>query len=171
MPGVDFDRLNIAGEMDLGGTLSISLLGGYVPNLGDSFQVLVAASRVGEFSSILGADLGGNLIFDVLYGLNDVTLQVISTLLEGDLNGDGFVGIADLNIVLGAWNQTVPPGDPLADPTGDGFVGIADLNVVLGNWNAGTPPSVEASANVPEPGTVGLLMVGVLWGCGFRRGR
>ncbi len=77
-------------------------------------------------------------------------------LLDGDLDGDGFVGIADLNIVLGNWNQSVPPGDPLADPSGDGFVGIADLNVVLGNWNAGTPPSDGAA--IPEPGT-GLLLL------------
>ncbi|MEZ6191425.1 MAG: DNRLRE domain-containing protein [Phycisphaerales bacterium] len=78
--------------------------------------------------------------------------------LVGDLNSDGFVGIADLNIVLGAWNQTVPPGNPLADPSGDNFVGIADLNIVLGNWNAGTPP-VDGGA-VPEPATFGLMVLG-----------
>ncbi len=61
--------------------------------------------------------------------------------IQGDLNLDGFVGIADLNIILGVWNQNVAPGDLLAgDPSGDGFVGIDDLNTVLGNWNAGTPP-------------------------------
>lgn len=61
--------------------------------------------------------------------------------LAGDLNGDGFVGIADLNIVLGRWNQTVPVGDKSqGDPSCDGYVGISDLNIVLGNWNAGTPP-------------------------------
>ena len=78
--------------------------------------------------------------------------------LEGDLNGDGFVGIGDLNIVLGNWNQNVPPADPAADPSGDGFVGIDDLNAVLGNWNAGTPPS--AGATIPEPGTLVLLGAG-----------
>jgi Domain of unknown function (DUF4434) len=77
-------------------------------------------------------------------------VRVFEALLAGDLDGDGFVGIADLNIVLGAWNQGVPPGDPLADPSGDGFVGIEDLNIVLGNWNAGTPPP----AVVPEPAGV-----------------
>ncbi len=75
--------------------------------------------------------------------------------LIGDLDDDGFVGIADLNLVLGNWNQNVPPGDPLADPSDDGFVGIADLNVVLGNWNAGNPP-VDTAA-VPEPATLSLI--------------
>ncbi len=82
--------------------------------------------------------------------------------LIGDLDGDGFVGITDLNLVLGAWNQNVPPGDPLADPSGDGFVGIEDLNIVLGNWNAGTQPPVEALDVVPEPGSLLLLGAGGL---------
>ncbi|GAB4188288.1 MAG: hypothetical protein Kow00105_02940 [Phycisphaeraceae bacterium] len=80
--------------------------------------------------------------------------------LVGDLDGDGFVGIADLNIVLGNWNANVTAGDPLqGDPSGDGFVGIEDLNTVLGNWNAGTPP---AGAAVPEPATLALLGLGGL---------
>ncbi|MEZ6189884.1 MAG: hypothetical protein R3C45_01160 [Phycisphaerales bacterium] len=34
--------------------------------------------------------------------------------IPGDINGDGFVGIADLNIVLGNWNAGTPPaaGNP-----------------------------------------------------------
>ncbi|MEZ6192250.1 MAG: PEP-CTERM sorting domain-containing protein [Phycisphaerales bacterium] len=60
--------------------------------------------------------------------------------------------------MLGAWNQNVTAGDPLAgDPSGDGFVGITDLNLVLGNWNAGTPPAGSA---VPEPATLALLGLG-----------
>ncbi len=89
--------------------------------------------------------------------VDDVTVSMIAPLLEGDLNGDGFVGLADLDIVLGAWNQNVPPGDPLADPSGDGFVGLDDLDMVLGNWNAGTPPAASA---VPEPATLALLGLG-----------
>ncbi len=77
--------------------------------------------------------------------------------LEGDLNGDGFVGIEDLNIVLGDWNAS-PPTDPAADPTGDNFVGIEDLNLVLGNWNAGTPPPATAIAtSVPLEQAAGDL--------------
>jgi PEP-CTERM motif len=30
--------------------------------------------------------------------------------IVGDLSGDGFVGIDDLNVVLGNWNAGTPPG-------------------------------------------------------------
>jgi hypothetical protein len=90
--------------------------------------------------------------------------------LPGDLNGDGFVGIEDLNIVLGNWNQNVTAGDPLlGDPSGDGFVGIEDLNAVLGNWNAGSPPT--SGANIPEPGAVGVMTIGVAAGALSRKRR
>jgi PEP-CTERM motif len=79
--------------------------------------------------------------------------------LAGDLDSDGFVGIADLNIVLGSWNLNIPPANPLADPSGDGFIGIEDLNMVLGNWNAGTPPPTVA---IPEPASLALLGLGGL---------
>ena len=79
--------------------------------------------------------------------------------MTGDLNGDGFVGIDDLNIVLVHWNQSVTPGDLLlGDPTGEGFVGVDDLNVVLVNWNNGTPPGDGAA--IPEPGALVLFAVG-----------
>ncbi len=80
--------------------------------------------------------------------------------IPGDLNADGFVGIDDLNIVLGSWNQNVPPANPLADPSGDGFVGLVDLNFVLSNWNAGTPPG--ETSNIPEPGSIALLALGLV---------
>jgi hypothetical protein len=77
--------------------------------------------------------------------------------VQGDLNEDGFVGIEDLNLVLGNWNQNVTAGDKLlGDPTGDGFVGIEDLNVVLGNWNAGVPPAGNLGNAVPEPAALAL---------------
>ncbi len=84
-------------------------------------------------------------------------LTPLPTAIQGDLDGDGFVGINDLNIVLANWNQNVPPANPLADPSGDGFVGIDDLNEVLGNWNAGTPPG--ASSHIPEPASAAVLVL------------
>jgi T5SS/PEP-CTERM-associated repeat protein len=155
-----FDRLIHSGTATLGGTLDLTLINGFSPSLGDTFELLTANSITGTFNNILGADLGGGLMFDVVYAPTNVSLHVVSSLLDGDLNGDGFVGIADLNIVLGNWNQNVAAGVLLqGDPSGDGFVGIADLNVVLGNWNAGTPPGVGTASTVPEPGAIGFVVL------------
>ncbi len=86
--------------------------------------------------------------------------------LAGDLNGDGFVGLDDLDLILNNWNQTVTPS-AAADPTGDGYVGLDDLDIVLNNWNAGTLP--VDSANIPEPVSAVLLAAGGL-GLVSRRG-
>lgn len=97
-------------------------------------------------------DGSGNLIGGGLY---EAWLGLELATLAGDLDADGFVGITDMNIVLGNWNQNVSPGVWLdGDPSGDGFVGIEDMNTVLGNWNAGNPPSVT----VPEPTSACLLL-------------
>ena len=163
------DTINHTDNATLGGVLGLALVSGFTPGLGDTFQFLTATSISGTFANITGANLGGGLMFDVIYGLNDVTLEVVNS-LTGDLDGDGFVGINDLNIVLSNWNQNVPPGNPLADPSGDGFVGIDDLNQVLGNWNAGTPPPPIGQTSIPEPGVLMIVCVGGM-GLAMRRKR
>lgn len=76
-----------------------------------------------------------------------------------DKDGDGFVGITELNVVLSNWNQFVSLGDyQSGDCSEDGFIGIEDLNYVLANWNDGTVPS----STVPEPTAFALLGVCVL---------
>ena len=143
-------------------------------NLVDPFDP--AASPLAEFDvanadpgvDTPGVDIFMESVIPAIYFGNPTPLQndefggrqflyPFVTTIIGDLDGDRFVGINDLNIVLGNWNQNVPPADPLADPSADGFVGIDDLNVVLGNWNAGTPPT--NTANIPEPATFSILML------------
>ncbi len=79
--------------------------------------------------------------------------------LPGDVDGDGFVGLSDLDIILASWNQTVPPGNNRADLTNDDYVGLDDLDIVLNHWNIGTPPTVA----VPEPVSASILGLGVVW--------
>jgi len=88
--------------------------------------------------------------------VDDVSIVATNPVIIGDLNGDGYVGILDLNLILGAWNASITPG-AAADPSGDGLVGIEDLNMVLGNWDAGTPPGQNA---IPEPGTLAFGLTG-----------
>jgi hypothetical protein len=80
----------------------------------------------------------------------------VPDLIPGDLDGDGFVGSSDLDIVRANWGQTVPAGSlAQGDPSEDGLVGSADLDIVRANWGRST------AAAVPEP--VGF----VLLACGF----
>jgi hypothetical protein len=53
------DRLNIAGQASLGGTLQVAFVDGFDPAIGSSFDVLTFGSRVGEFGSVLFAGLPG----------------------------------------------------------------------------------------------------------------
>ena len=144
--------------------LRLELRGGRPPRTSDINKQL--NSSFGEF----GVDTRVSFFADWI----DANLTILPPppppLLDGDLNGDGFVGIDDINLVLGNWNQNVTPDDLLAgDPSGDGFVGIEDLNTVLSNWNAGVPPS-GSSTTIPEPATAAVFgLMSCVFACG--RGR
>ena len=145
-------------------------------NLGAGLQAFYLAnfdtSATGSFSATYTLNLSDEDIDGATTQI--LTLQLLGevTSLLGDLNGDGFVGLDDLDIILNHWNQTVTLGDPLqgdisgAGGTPDGFVGLDDLDVLLNNWNAGTPPDVVAS--IPEPATV--LVMGIMGAYLLRRG-
>ena len=75
-------------------------------------------------------------------------VRVYQTSIPGDLNADGLVGSADLDIVREHWNEKVTPGDlSMGDADGDGFVGSGDLDTVRANWG-----DTLFAAAVPEPG-------------------
>ncbi len=50
--GTEFDRLAISGTATLSGALNISLINGFTPNPGDSFQIMTFGSRSGTFTTI-----------------------------------------------------------------------------------------------------------------------
>lgn len=80
-------------------------------------------------------------LFDVIYYLNvlDIVVDDEYPPVPGDINGDGCVNLADLGILLAAWNSF--PGDPNwnpdADIDGDGHVHLGDLGILLANWMQG----------------------------------
>ena len=84
------------------------------------------------------------------------TLSLVGQLLAGDLDGDGFVGGNDLDIIRSFWGQSVTPGNLLhGDASANGVCSGQDLDIVRAHWGEGTPPGTSA---VPEPSTwIGLL--------------
>ncbi len=156
----DLDLDSILGQGDtaiLGSNLATFI--GLAAGMSNAYTATFDTSSVGSFAATYTLGLSDENIPGQTNSV--LILQLLGEVvaaLQGDLDGDGFVGITDLNIVLGNWNSTAPPADPASDPTGDGFVGIEDLNVVLGNWNQGVPPSTAASPSIPEPQTALTLI-------------
>lgn len=64
VPGGQFDRLDVAGSLLLDGILILSLIDGFTPAEGDSFQVFSAGSLKGGFDSVLADTLPAGLAWD-----------------------------------------------------------------------------------------------------------
>ena len=47
-----------------------------------------------------------------------------------DINRDGFVDVADLLVIIGAW------GTPFGDVSGDDITDVSDILVIIGAWGA-----------------------------------
>ena len=117
---------------------------------------IVLVSRTAYPDGLGGADNYHNANFLTFHRVEDV----LPLSIPGDLDGDGYVGLADLDIILSNWNMYVLPGDERADPSGNKHVGLGDLDIVLNNWNAGTPP--QTTLTIPEPASGVVFMLCML---------
>jgi len=158
--GIEFDVLEIGGQADLGGTLDVSLLGGFTPSAGDRFDVLTAALVQGTFDTKLLPTLAGGLQWLVDYRTDGVSLLVSSASLAGDYNGNGTVDAADYTV----WrNHLGAPAGTLPNDTAGGVIGTAQY----AQWKANFGQTVGAGSGassraVPEPATVVMLVLGML---------
>lgn len=53
-PGTQYDQLVVGGNASLTGTLDLTSINGFDPQLGDQFQILTCGSQTGQFSQING---------------------------------------------------------------------------------------------------------------------
>jgi hypothetical protein len=117
----------------VGGALTVTLLDGYVPQAGDTFEFISAGAVSGEFGSVTMPGLPPPLEWDVVYDTESVELRVPRS---GDLDGDGSVGVLDFLLLLAAWGPCPDPCPPscAADLDGDCEVGVSDFLLLLTNW-------------------------------------
>jgi hypothetical protein len=138
-----YDQLVVIGAsgrtVQLNGTLRVKGRNGFLPQAGDTFDILVRSgsswNATGGFRRV---EVDPNTLpcvgFEVRY-LADRVRLVAQTLGGPDVNRDGCVDDADLLAVLFAFGQT---GGGLAeDVTCDGVVDDADLLGVLFNFGNG----------------------------------
>ncbi len=140
------DRVDVNGDLTLGGTLVLSLLDGYIPSLGQSFAIFGGAisSISGTFQSIVAPTFDGQTVY-LAYGTGQVMLQVGEANFPGDFNHDGRVDAADYVV----WRKT-------------GINGQQGYDTWRSNFGATIGSSVSTSAAVPEPATIALLYLATL---------
>ncbi len=73
-----YDKLAVTQQATLGGTMNVTLLAGYTPAAGHSFDVVAYATRSGTFSTINLPPLGGGLTWQTTYMATSLRLTVAS---------------------------------------------------------------------------------------------
>jgi hypothetical protein len=73
--GTQYDELAVGGAAALDGTLDVRLINGFVPKVGDTFQILTCASLTGAFSGLTGQSPPGT-VWVARYSGTNVTLTL-----------------------------------------------------------------------------------------------
>jgi hypothetical protein len=161
------DKLATTGSATLGGAPNLSLVGGFTPAAGQSFDLLNATGGItGQFSSITLPPLltgGHGPFWNLVYTNTDVILRLIAS-PTGDYNHNGIVDTADYVVWRDELGQTGfnLPAD--GDGDGDNTITQTDDNVWRGNFgnHYGSGSGAVANAAVPEPATIIMLIIGAL---------
>ncbi len=161
-PTEGFGQAVASGQAMLAGDLSVSLVDGFQPTLGDSFQIVTAGGgRSGTFATENLPAASGFLDWDVVYTSNAVTLAVVPA-LTGDYNANGVVDAADYVV----WRKTLSQaGTALAaDGNRNGTIDSGDYDVWRTNFgaSAGFGGVSTEQFTIPEPSKLALLAIGIL---------
>jgi hypothetical protein len=76
--GTQFDRLNVTSTAALGGTLNVTLINGFVPAVGATFDILNGSTVSGNWSTIHGLSINSSEHFTETVNPTDVVLTVVS---------------------------------------------------------------------------------------------
>jgi hypothetical protein len=76
--GTQYSQLAVSNGVSLAGTLSVKLVNGFTPAIGDTFAVVTGSAVSGTFSVVKGLSINSAEHFSVGYGANSVTLTVVS---------------------------------------------------------------------------------------------
>ncbi len=170
------DELVVTSTASLAGTLAVSLVGGFVPQEGDVYEIMRASGFGGTaFATTSLPALSGDMVWIMKYGATAVTLSV---LLPGDFDGNGTVDASDYVVWLKNVGQ---PAGTLPNDTTGLAIGSSQYNLWRSNDGkiSGTGSGSGSSfgqAAVPEPtamilGLAGGAALTILPGRRRKRGR
>lgn len=77
-PGSKYSQLVVTNGVSLDGTLNLKLIKNFLPAIGDTFTILTASARSGQFATVNGLSINSGEHFQITYASNSVQLQVVS---------------------------------------------------------------------------------------------
>jgi YD repeat-containing protein len=111
--GTQFDRLNAEHAVSLGGELALSVIDGFLPTAGQTFEIISFPSASGDFALVSGTDIGNGALLEKALNADNVTLQVISP--PGLTIGDVTVTEGDAGTLNAVFTvQLEPTGNPVS---------------------------------------------------------
>jgi hypothetical protein len=155
-PGAGYDKLDVAGQLSLDGTLRI-VLQSFTPQVGESFHLFTWGSEAGTFSQFILPALPTGEAWNMSHLYSQGTISVTIT---GDVNGDGIVNGQDLALISSNWlhKGTGQTGDA----NNDSVINAQDLALVSSNWLSAGTPVTDSTVAVPEPSTVTLALLAAM---------
>jgi hypothetical protein len=76
--GTQYDQLNVTGTANVNGTVNLSLINGFVPTIGTTFDILTGSSVAGNFSTVNGMHINGSEHFAVACDPTDCDVTVMN---------------------------------------------------------------------------------------------
>jgi len=179
-PGTEHDRIDLTGteEATLSGTLSMSLVPGFDPNLGDSFAILTYPARTGDFDHFTvpspGATPNGCLGWRADAAPTSYALTVIDgiPLAVGDtveaahdpstgMTTLTWAAVPPIGSTYNTYRGTIPPGMP-----GSRGSGAYDHACLESGDSAGDGHRVSVDSGMPAVGSGFYYVVSGTTDCG-----
>ena len=155
--GSQYDQLAVSGTATLGGQLDVSLINGFQPALGNTFQPLTFASSSGNFGFYNGIVLGNRLILDPALNPTNLTLTVQPAVTTTTLSAPPSPSVSGQSVTFTATvTVALPPTTIDPSPTGTvtfynngTSIGTGTLSVVSGQEQASFTTSTLSTASHP----------------------
>jgi hypothetical protein len=159
LPGQQYDQVHASSQAQLGGTLEILRINGFVPVAGNAFEILTYSSRTGDFADLVGDYLGKGLFLDPVFDADSLTLLTTQA-GPGDTDLDGDVDLSDLGNLATSFGLSNPNIDWVnGDFDHDDDVDLNDLGTLATFFSGGRARVyAEFQTLVPEPACALVLV-------------
>ncbi len=144
--GTGYDQLTVTGTVTMGGTLNVSLINNFVPQVGDSFTILPYSTHSGEFSAL-------NLPEEYRWDYEYTSSGLILTVLEGGSISGTVTCNSPHTVFVDLWvddYNSPPPKDSINIACGESysFTNLPDGTYYVGAWI----DLNESGDGPPDPG-------------------